>query len=155
MNGAKCSVIVGIFAATTLARSTGTTPDSVSDATPFIERANSEWSLAMKSGDADAIAEPYAIDAVFVTVDGDAVRGRTAIRDFYRSRLSGKLPVVSATIERQGVAAGDKNLVYEWGVGTVTRRSAGGTLERRGGSYLTVWQRHESGQWEIIRNVVL
>lgn len=127
----------------------------VADAMPTIQRANSEWSEAMKTGDADAIAKPYAIDAVFVTADGNSIRGRTAIRDFYESGLNGKAAVVSAIIERRGTAVGDHGLVYEWGVGTVITRSAGGTLLTRGGPYLTVWKREVNGQWKIIRNVVL
>ena len=155
MNVAKFGVILGMLASTTVAGSQGSTPDSVADAMPSIQGANSEWSRAMKSGDADAIAEPYAIDAVFVTVDGESIRGRTAIRDLYRSRLSGKAPVVAATIERRGAAAGDHDLVYEWGTGSVTTRSASGTLDTRGGPYLTAWKRQKNGRWEIIRNVVL
>lgn len=141
MNVTKFTVVLGVLASTTLARSTGRTPDSVSDAMPFIQRANNEWSSAMKSGDADGIAEPYAIDAVFLAVDGNGIRGRTAIRDLYRTRLSGKAPVVSATIEHRGAATGDHDLVYEWGVGTVTTRSVSGTLDTRSGPYLTVWKR--------------
>ena len=96
-----------------------------------------------------------AIDAVFVTADGGGIRGRMAIRDFYRARLNGKAPVVAASIERGGAVAGDRGLVYEWGRGSATTRSASGTLETRGGAYLTVWKHQESGRWEIIRNVVL
>jgi uncharacterized protein (TIGR02246 family) len=154
MTVAKFSVLV-LLASTALAGSRASIPDSVVEAMPFIERANSEWSRAMKSGDADAIAEPYAIDAVFVTVGGDGIRGRTAIRDFYRTRLSNKAPIVSATIERGGTAEGNRDLVYEWGVGSVASRSAGGTLVTRGGPYFTVWKRQENGRWEIIRNIVL
>jgi uncharacterized protein (TIGR02246 family) len=117
--------------------------------------AQSEWSSATKSGDADAIAAPYAINAVFVTVDGKSIRGRTAIRDLYRTLLRGKAAVVSATIERRGAAAGDQDLVYEWGVGSVTARSAIGTLDMRSGLYLTVWKRQGNAAWEIVRNVVL
>jgi uncharacterized protein (TIGR02246 family) len=154
MTVAKFSVLV-LLASRALAGSAPSIPDPVVEAMPFIQRANSEWSRAMQSGDADAIAEPYAIDAVFVTVGGDGVRGRTAIRDLYRTRLNGKSPVVAASIERGGAVAGDRGLVYEWGRGTVTTRSASGTLETRGGPYLTVWKRQEGGRWEIIRNVVL
>src|ERR1700683_4617734 len=118
MTVAKFSVLV-LLASTALAGSRASIPDSVVEAMPFIQRANSEWSRAMKSGDADAIAEPYAIDAVFVTVGGDGIRGRTAIRDFYRTRLSGKAPVVLATIQRRGAVTGNRGLVFEWGVGTV------------------------------------
>jgi uncharacterized protein (TIGR02246 family) len=151
----KFMVIVGMLAWTTLAESSGSVPDSVSEAMPFIRRANTEWSSAMRSGNADRIAAPYAMDAVFVTVDGTSIRGRTAIKDFYRARLAGKAPVVSASIEHRGAAAGDGDLVYEWGAGSVTTRSAGGALDTLSGPYLTVWKRQRNGRWEIVRNVVL
>ena len=155
MNVAKFSVALGMLVAAGVIARASEHPDWVADATPVIQRANSEWSEAMKRGDADVIAKPYALDAVFVTADGNSIRGKTAIRDFYRLRFSSKTPVVSATIEHRGMAVGDHGLVYEWGTGTVTIRSAAGALETRGGPYLTVWKREQSGQWEIIRNVVL
>ncbi|HEY2530010.1 MAG TPA: DUF4440 domain-containing protein [Xanthobacteraceae bacterium] len=156
MNGTPFSVAVGLLiAAAVIAQAPDKTDDEVAAAMPTILRANSEWSSAMKSGDAGVIAEPYAINGVFVTADGNSIRGRAAIRDLYRTRLSGKARVVAASIEHRGAAVGDRGLVYEWGVGTVTSRSASGTLDTRGGPYLTVWKRGENGRWEITRNVVL
>jgi uncharacterized protein (TIGR02246 family) len=155
MEIAKFGAVLALLTSTTLAASSDRTADLVADAMPFIQRANADWSTAMKSGDADVIAEPYAIDAVFMTAGGDAIRGRSAIRDLYRTRLSGKAVVVSATIEHRGAAAGDRDLVYEWGVGSVTTRSSSGTLDTRAGPYLTVWKRQENARWEIIRNIVL
>jgi uncharacterized protein (TIGR02246 family) len=167
MSAATFSAVLGLLASAVLADSSGSNRDPVADAMPYIQRANSEWSRAMKTGDADAIAEPYAIDAVFVTAGGESVRGRTAIRDLYRMRLRGKAPVVSAAIERRGTNAGDRDLVFEWGIGTVTTSSviaanelstlgaAGASLDKRSGLYFTLWKRQEGGRWEIIRNVVL
>jgi uncharacterized protein (TIGR02246 family) len=155
MSTAKFTVMSGLLVWAAVAKSSGSTPDSVSEAMPFITRANSEWVIAMKSGDADAIAAPYAVDAVFVTLDGDGLHGRAAIRDMYRARLSGNAPVLLATIEHRGAASGDRDLVYEWGMGTVTTRSASGAAETRSGAYLTVWKRQGNARWEIIRNVVL
>jgi uncharacterized protein (TIGR02246 family) len=156
MNGTKFSLAGGLLvAAAFIAQALGNTDDEVADAMTTIRRANSDWSRAMKSADADVIAEPYAVDGIFVTVEGDSIRGRLAIRDFYRGRLSGKAKVVSATIEHRGAARGDHGLVYEWGWATVTSRSAAGVLETRGGPYLTVWRRGGNGKWEITRNVLL
>ena len=129
--------------------------DVVADAMPTIRLANSEWVTAMRGGDADAIAKPYALDALFVTPNGDCIRGRIPIRDFYRSRLNGKSSIVSATLEQQGVVAADHGLVFEWGVGVVTARSTEGTVTTRRSTYLSVWRREEDGRWEILRNVVL
>jgi uncharacterized protein (TIGR02246 family) len=132
-----------------------TNHDFMADAKSAMRRANSEWSIAMRKGDAETIAKPYASDAVFVTVDGVSILGRTAIEDFYRSRLSGSTSVVSATIEQKGVASEGEGLVFEWGVGTVVKRSAEGGEVTSSGPYLTVWKREKDGHWDIIRNVVL
>jgi uncharacterized protein (TIGR02246 family) len=105
--------------------------DAVADAMPTIRLANSEWMTAMRVGDADALARPYALDGVFVTVDGECIRGRLSIRDFYRSKLSIKSSIVSATLEHQGAVTGDHGLVFEWGVGGVTARSTEGNVVTR------------------------
>jgi uncharacterized protein (TIGR02246 family) len=129
--------------------------DVVADAMPTIRLANNEWMTAIRSGDADAIAKPYALDGVFVTPDGSSIRGRALIRDFYQSRFGGKSSIVSATLEQQGVVAADHGLVFEWGVGVVTTRSTEGTMATHRSTYLSVWKRAEDGRWEILRNVVL
>lgn len=128
--------------------------DAVSDAMPTIEQANSDWAAAMRSGNVDIIVNPYAADAVFVTAGGDSIRGREAIKAFYRDRLA-KTVIVSASIHHQGAAAADHGLVYEWGTGFVGTRSSTGDIKQAGGPYLTVWKRDDSGVWKIIRNVVL
>ena len=42
-----------------------------------VEKANSEFIVAMKTGDAATIAAPYADDASFITIDGACVQGRS------------------------------------------------------------------------------
>jgi uncharacterized protein (TIGR02246 family) len=131
------------------------TNDAAANAMPTIRLANSEWITAMRRGDADAIAKPYALDAVFVTSDGECIRGRTSIRDLYRSRLGDKSLIVSATLEHQGAVTADHGLVFEWGVGVVNVRSKEGNVVARRSTHLSVWKREEDGRWEILRNVVL
>jgi ketosteroid isomerase-like protein len=109
----------------------------------------------MMRGDADAIAEPYSIDALFVTVNGETIRGRAAIKEFYRTRLGGDGRIISATIEHRGAATGDRGLVFERGFATVTTQVATGKVGTRSGPYFTVWNRVTGGSWEILRNVVL
>jgi uncharacterized protein (TIGR02246 family) len=131
------------------------TTDAVADAMPTIRLANNEWMTAMRSGDADAIAKPYALDAVLVTMDGECIRGRLSIRNFYRSRLSVKSSIVSVTLEQQKAVTADHGLVFEWGVGVVIARSTEGNVVTRRSTYLSVWKREEDGRWEIVRNVVM
>lgn len=157
MNVAKLSLAFGLLLCVSmnpLAREQSS-PDMVAAAMPTIQSANTEWIIAMRQGDVETIVKPYALDAVFVTAEGESIRGRAAIRDLYRTRLSGTGSVVSATIEHRGAATGDHGLVFEWGFGAVTTRSADGSVTTRGGPYLTVWKLEEHEKWDILRNVVL
>jgi uncharacterized protein (TIGR02246 family) len=147
-------VLLGLFAVTLAPRGMETSRDWVSEAMPTIERANSEWVTAMRIGDMDTIVKPYAEDAVFLTAGGESVRGREAIKNFYRDRLK-KAAIVSVSIHHQGAATAEDGLVYEWGMGTVGSRSSNGTVTTGGGPYLTVWKRDQGGTWKILRNVVL
>ena len=151
---ARLAVALGLFLFMAAPRGMEASIDGVSDAMPTILRANSEWVAAMQSGNVDVIVKPYADNAAFVTAGGESIRGREAIKAFYRDRLA-KAHVVSASIHHQGAATADRGLVYEWGMGTVGTRSANGDVTTGGGPYLTVWKRDDAGDWKIIRNVVL
>jgi uncharacterized protein (TIGR02246 family) len=118
-----------------------------------IEKANSEWGVAMKAGEAAPIAAPYLEDAVFVGPDGSCTRGKAAIEAMYRERFSKRGKALSTRIEPHRVSV-DGALAYEWGYGEVTSL-ADGKPAKRGGPYLTVWARQPDGGWKILRNVVL
>jgi len=118
-----------------------------------IEKANSEWGIAMKAGEAAPIAAPYLDDAVFVGPDGSCTRGKAAIEAMYRERFSKRGKALSTRIEPHRVSV-DGALAYEWGYGEVTSL-ADGKPATRGGPYLTVWARQPDGDWKILRNVVL
>jgi uncharacterized protein (TIGR02246 family) len=118
-----------------------------------IEKANSEWGVAMKAGEAAPIAAPYLEDAVFVGPDGSCTRGKAAIETMYRDRFSKRGKALSTRIEPHRVSV-DGALAYEWGYGEVTSL-ADGRPAKRGGPYLTVWARQPDGDWKILRNVVL
>ncbi len=119
-------------------------------AAPFIEKANSEWSRAIVSGDSKELSSPYSTNAVFIAPDGTAIHGKTGVRTMYARRPAGT-KVLHATIRSDGSAAVDPDDVYEWG-------SAQMTVKRNGkksyvaGRYFTVW--HRSGkEWLITRNI--
>jgi uncharacterized protein (TIGR02246 family) len=117
-----------------------------------IEKANSEWAEAMKTGDAATIAAPYADDAVFVGFDGACIRGRSEIEKMYRARFDRGGFAVSTKIETRHVTV-DGDLAYESGYAQIGRKAEGKT-NIDGGRFLTVWQ-HRSGEWKIIHNLVL
>jgi len=129
--------------------------NAIDAASPFIAKANKEWEVAIQTGDADALSRPYHEDGVFIGPDGNAVRGRAAIRAMYAGRSASKTRIVSATIQSEGRVAASADEVYEWGSGWMVVQAADGTRAKRGGRYLTVWHRQPDGTWVITRNLAL
>src|SRR6186713_763928 len=79
-----------------------------------VEKANSEFIVAMKTGDAAAIAAPYAEDASFIMIDGACVQGRTEIEKMYRDRFARFGPARSTKIDSKRLVV-DNDLAYESG----------------------------------------
>jgi ketosteroid isomerase-like protein len=123
---------------------------AVASAAPFIDKANSDWTRAIVSGDSKVLSAPYAKDGVFIMPDGTAIHGRSGVRTMYGRRPAGT-KVLRANIHSDGRMAADPDDVYEWG-------SAQMTVQRKGktryvvGRYLTVWHR-TGNQWLITRNI--
>jgi uncharacterized protein (TIGR02246 family) len=131
------------------------TPPAVSaEADTAIRAANAQWLPAMKRRDVAAILAPYAEDALFVTSEGEALRGRASIADLYRKRLAAIAAVTGGDIVSDGRVVAASDLVYEWGHASLVLTRKDGTQAKGGGPYLTVWRRDSSGHWLIIRNVV-
>jgi uncharacterized protein (TIGR02246 family) len=118
-----------------------------------IEKANSEFVVAMKTGDAATIAAPYTENASFITIDGACIQGRTEIEKLYRDRFARFGPARSTKIDSKKLVV-DGDLAYESGYGEIGILKDG-KLSINGGRFLTVWQRQANGDWKILRNVVL
>jgi uncharacterized protein (TIGR02246 family) len=157
LRGIVLILIVACVAAASGAAEVATDPDvnAIDAASPFIAKANKEWEAAIQTGDADALSRPYHENGVFVGPDGNAVRGRAAIRAMYAGRAAAKVRIVAATIESEGRVAAGPDEVYEWGSGWMFTQAADGTRAKRGGHYLTVWHRQSDGTWVITRNLAL
>jgi len=118
-----------------------------------IEKANSEFIVAMKTGDAATIAAPYTDNASFITIDGACIQGRTEIEKMYRDRFARAGLARSTTINSKKLVV-DGDLAYESGYGEIGLLRDGKVSIYRG-RFLTVWQRQANGDWKILRNVVL
>jgi uncharacterized protein (TIGR02246 family) len=118
-----------------------------------VHKANADWATAVKTGDAAAIAAPYADDAVFVLGDGTCRKGRAEIEKMYRDGFERGGVATSARIDSKKLVV-DGDLAYESGYGQIGRTKSGKAVTS-GGRYLTVWQRASDGAWTIIRNIVL
>ena len=135
-----------------LAAPAGAGDKAVASASPDIDRANAEWAVAIRSGDAATLAAPYAEDGIFIGPDGNVVKGRKAVEALYAAGARAAARIVDAGIESGGRVAPDADDVYEWGEAWVRLRAADGKLTRRGGRYLTAWHRYGS-HWMITRNI--
>jgi ketosteroid isomerase-like protein len=123
---------------------------ALSSAAPFIDKANSDWSRAIVTGDAKVLSAPYAKTGLFIAPDGTAIHGKAGIETMYSRRPAG-VKVLHANIKSDGRVAADPDDVYEWGSAqmTVSRK---GKLRMVVGRYLTVW--HRTGSvWLISRNI--
>lgn len=123
-----------------------------------IEAGNAAWLRGMKQRDAAAVADAYADSGVFVGPDGQCVRGREAIMKMYELRVAKIATVLGGGVTSEAThVVGDR--VYEWGhawLELAGPRPADPAI-KRGGPYLTVWQRDATaaGHWRIIRNLAL
>lgn len=118
-----------------------------------IEKANSEFIAAMKTGDAATIAAPYTDHAVFIAFDGSCTQGRTEIEKMYRARFERSGLASSTKVNSEGLVV-DGELAYESGYAEIGSLKQGKPAID-GGRFLTVWQRQADGEWKILRNVVL
>jgi len=118
-----------------------------------VEKANSEFIVAMKTGDAATIAAPYTEDASFIMIDGACVQGRKEIEKLYRDRFA-RFGLAQSTKINSKKLVGDNDLAYESGDGEIGLLKDG-KLSIYNGRFLTVWQRQTNGDWKILRNVVL
>jgi len=118
-----------------------------------IERANSEWAAAMKTGDAAACAAAYTENSVFIGIDGSCTNGRSEIEKLYRARFASRGVAATTKIDSKKLVV-DGDLAYESGYAEIGWPK-GGKVSVAGGRFLTVWQRQADGEWKILRNVVL
>jgi uncharacterized protein (TIGR02246 family) len=118
-----------------------------------ITKVNTDFEVAMTKADTAPIAAPYTPDAVFVSPDGAATKGRAQIEQLYRDRFAKSGPALEARIESEELMLGG-NLAYERGRGELTRFENGKRVSDRA-RFLTIWQRQADGDWKVFRNVVL
>jgi ketosteroid isomerase-like protein len=126
-------------------------------ARPEIDAANRDWVTGFRQHNVDLIAAAYADSGLFIAPDGAVTVGRAAIRRMYEVRLAGMSAARDGAVIRDGSVVGAAGLVYEWGHAWLEFASdaSGGAPVRRGGDYLTVWQRQQDGHWRIVRNLAL
>jgi ketosteroid isomerase-like protein len=143
-------ILIASLALAGAAPSTNWQQRTLASAAPYIDKANSDWSRAIVTGNAAVLSAPYAKDAVFIGPDGTAIQGKAGVKTMYARRPS-KVQVLKASIKSDGRAAPDAYDVYEWGTAKLTVKRGTSVIERSA-RYLTVW--HRTGKsWLITRNI--
>jgi ketosteroid isomerase-like protein len=143
-------LLVGAFAAiTACAPSAPDTPDTAADRAS-LEAEAPAWFDHYNRGDADAVTNLYAEDAVIMPAGAPAITGRAAFRDYIaadiaQSKAAG-LVMKSGAVTGVGVA-GD----VAWLSGNYSVADASGATVDDG-KYLSVYQRTAEG-WKLIRDI--
>ena len=116
------------------------------------EIASAAFHRALRTDDADALFEFVADDVLLMPPGEDAVRGKTAMRQWYAGFLAGYRTVTFSQSERELLTS--NGLVvelgsFEWALAVV---SDGSTVVDRG-KYMQVWRSHPDGQWRFEREI--
>ena len=127
----------------------------LASARPDIDAANDAWLPGLQHRDADAIVAAYADSGLFIGGDGSVIRGRSAIARMYAAGFPHLRPILGGGVQQEGLTVLAPTRIAEWGRAWIDFAPArdGDAPLRRGGSYLTVWERGHDGHWQITRNV--
>jgi uncharacterized protein (TIGR02246 family) len=126
-------------------------PDEATSARAAIDSMYAGFLAALERGDAATAASIYAEDAVLMSTNDKAWRGRDAVQKGLAgmlSQLSFKEPKFTT---EDVMLRGD--LAVETGAYSWTLQPKSGKATKDEGKYLTVWQRDSAGTWKIIRDI--
>lgn len=142
-------LLLGLIALVACAPATPPAADLEADEAAV--RAFSENFLkAFGAGDADAIGELYAEDAVLCPPDAPAVHGSAAIREYWANDIAASAPNrVSFAFGSDKVIGVSGDLAFESGSLSATDKS-GATVYR--GKFLVVYRKAD-GKWHMIRDI--
>lgn len=125
----------------------GAAPPSVardSDARRSIEHTVADYVNATNRGDARALAELYADDAILLPPDDSLVRGRSGIREFWSRGLEGGLSMETVRLEVHGEAA---LLVARYSLAATADESADS------GKCAMSFARQHDGSWKLTADI--
>ncbi|MGH7899413.1 MAG: YybH family protein, partial [Candidatus Binatia bacterium] len=145
-----CLSFAVVLAASLAHAATEAKSPSVGEVKAAIEAANAKFSEAFERGDIDAVAALYSEDAMAFPPDGEMVKGRKAIGEFWKAtRKSG---VKSAKLTTLDVgASGD--LAHETGTVLLTIQPEGKPATTVSAKYVVVWKRTGGGAWQLHRDI--
>jgi ketosteroid isomerase-like protein len=116
------------------------------------EAASAAFHEALRTNDAEALFAYVADDVLLMPPGEAAVRGSSAMREWYAGFLS-QYRTSSLTLADREVFVGDEWAVelgtYEWGL----TPAAGGDAVLDRGNYIQVWKSQPGGQWRFAREI--
>jgi uncharacterized protein (TIGR02246 family) len=121
---------------------------SISDSAG-IDAGRVAWLAAASKGDADAIAALYTDDAVFVSGDGPAATGKTAIL----ATMKAMIPASRIISIDPTTVASDGAVGYEFGTFTDQALQDNPLKATRTGYFLVTLHKQADGSWKITRHV--
>jgi uncharacterized protein (TIGR02246 family) len=108
-----------------------------------------KWYAAFNAGDASAIIELYASDAVLL-LQGESFNGRGAIEAFHKGNFAKVRYSCTYTIDSVSMV---DNLAAVWGDDAcVETPTSGAPSQSWQGRWLTVYQLQPDGSWLIVRD---
>ena len=117
--------------------------------TAAIQEINKAWGTNYNAGDADAVANLYAEDAVMMPPGAPAAVGRDAIREFIANDITGsKAAGLTDNIADASTVGLSGDIAWQNGTYTVTDAS-GATVVA--GKYLSVFKKND-GKWQLNRD---
>ena len=111
-----------------------------------IEEVNAKYSEAIKEGNLAGAVAGYTDDATMISPDGEPIKGKQAIEQYYRTLFQmGMKEVVLTTIEVEGSGG----TVYEIGETRVRIQPEGQEAIQDSSKYLVIWKRQADGTWKV------
>lgn len=111
-----------------------------------LRRADEQFESAFARGDAQAVADLYADDAMLLPAGKDFVKGKDAIRQFWQSAMDQGVRQVKLTIleiedcAETAVSTGEYSLMSQ----------EGQSIDN--GKYMVVWKQH-GHDWKLYRDI--
>ncbi len=122
-------------------------PPPPADSADAVRRTELAFAQTVKDRDLEAFAQYVAEDAIFAS-DG-VLRGREAIRNGWAPLFEEGAPLLEWAPKTVAVQDSGK-LAISTGPYSMTRTAADGTVTRRCGTFMSIWQKQPDGSWKII-----
>ena len=118
----------------------------VSAARKAIEMQWAVFTAAFSKADAAGVADLYTEDATLLPPNGDSIKGKRGIEEFWKGGFGMGLKDVTLTTVDVG---GSGDTAYEVGKYELKIQPAGQDAMSDAGKYLVIWKRQADGTWKV------